>query len=181
MAPPALEGNDTMRRVWFLVLAVFAVSVVGFDDVAVGSDERHSGGRHHTGPPDTFVTDWDAIGTQAFSAAALTPAEGHTIFAYVAIAVYDSVMAIEGGYEPFAVEVDAPRRASSEAAVAAAAHGILVHYLPAQAATIIDPAYAASLAPIPDGRAEDRRHRHRGGRRRSAHRAAGRRRLPGMR
>ena len=55
-------------------------------------------------PPDTYVADWDAVGTQAFTAAALTPAEGHTIFAYVAIAVYDSVMAIEGGYEPFAVD-----------------------------------------------------------------------------
>ena len=60
------------------------------------------------GPPDTYVTSWDAVGTQAFSAAALTPAEGHVIFAYVAIAVYDSVMAIKGGYEPFAVDVDAP-------------------------------------------------------------------------
>src|SRR5262245_32407119 len=81
-------------------------------------------------PADTFVTDWDAIGTQAFSAAALAPAEGHTIFAYVAIAVYDSVMAIDGGYEPFAIDVDAPAGASAEAAVAAAAHRILVHYLP---------------------------------------------------
>ena len=144
-----------MRRVWILVLAVFAVSVVGFDDVAVGSDERLHGHRSHTGPPDTFVTDWDAIGTQAFSAAALTPAEGHTIFAYVAIAVYDSVMAIEGGHEPFAVEVDAPRHASPEAAVAAAAHGILVHYLPAQAATIVNPAYAESLEPIPPGQAKN--------------------------
>ena len=54
------------------------------------------------------MADWDAIGTQAFTAAALSPAEGHTIFAYVAIAVYDSVMAVEGGYEPFAVDVDAP-------------------------------------------------------------------------
>ena len=86
------------------------------------------------GPPDTYVTSWDAIGTQAFSAAALTPAEGHVIFAYVAIAVYDSVMAVEGGYRPFAVDVDAPEGASAQAAVAAAAHDILVHYLPAQAA-----------------------------------------------
>ena len=109
-----------------------------------------------TGPPDTFVTAWDAIGTQAFTAAALSPAEGHTIFAYVAVAVYDSVMAVEGGYEPFAVEVDAPRKASAEAAVAAAAHRVLVHYLPAQAATILDPAYTASLGTIPDGRAERR-------------------------
>ncbi len=35
------------------------------------------------GPPDTYVANWDAVGTQAFTAAALSPAEGHTIFAYV--------------------------------------------------------------------------------------------------
>ena len=76
------------------------------------------------------------------------------IFAYVAIAVYDSVMAIEGGYRPFAIDVDAPHGASAEAAVAAAARGILVHYLPAQAAGIIEPAYTASLAGIDDGQSK---------------------------
>ena len=76
------------------------------------------------------------------------------IFAYVAIAVYDSVMAIKGGYEPFAVDVDAPDDSSAEAAVAAAAHRVLENYLPAQEATIIDPAYTASLATIPDGAAK---------------------------
>jgi hypothetical protein len=100
-------------------------------------------------PPDTSVATWDAIGTQAFTAAALSPAEGHTIFAYVAIAVYDAVMAIEGDYEPFAVHLDAPSGASAEAAVDAAAHAVLVHYLPGQAAGILDPAYAASLAALP--------------------------------
>ena len=70
------------------------------------------------------------------------------------IAVYDAVMAVEGGYEPFAVDLDAPDGASSEAAVAAAARRILVHYLPAQAASIVEPAYVASLATIADGQAE---------------------------
>jgi hypothetical protein len=104
--------------------------------------------------PDTFVTAWDATGSLAFTAARLTPAEGHTIFAYVAIAVYDSVMAIHEEYEPFAVDVDAPDGASAEAAVAAAAHAILVHYLPAQKVAILDPALLASLAAIPDGQAK---------------------------
>jgi len=102
-------------------------------------------------PPDTFVTQWDVAGSQAFTAAALTPAEGHTIFAYVAVAVYDAVMAVHHDYEPFAVDVDAPPGASAEAAVSAAAHRVLVHYLPAQAAGILDPAYQVSLAAIPDG------------------------------
>ena len=76
------------------------------------------------------------------------------IFTYVGIAVYDSVMAVEGGYRPFAVDVDAPEGASAQAAVAAAAHRVLVHYLPAQAATILDPAYTASLNTIADGQAK---------------------------
>ena len=72
----------------------------------------------------------------------------------MAIAVYDAVMAVEGGYEPFAVDIDAPDGASSEAAVAAAARRVLVHYLPGQAASIVEPAYESSLATIPDGQAE---------------------------
>ena len=47
-----------------------------------------------------------------------------------------------------------PSGASTEAAVAAAAHRILVRHLPAQAATILDPAYASSLAGIPDSQAK---------------------------
>jgi hypothetical protein len=104
--------------------------------------------------PDTYVAAWDATGTRAFSAAGLTPAEGHTIFAYVAIAVYDSVMAVQEDYEPFAVDLDAPQGSSAEAAVSAAAYRVLVHYLPAQATLILDPAYATSMASIPDGPAK---------------------------
>jgi PAP2 superfamily len=131
-----------------VAVALVVVSVVGLGPPAA------SGGAVHTpGPPDTFVTNWDAVGTQGFSAAGLSPAEGHAIFAYVAVAVYDSVIAIEGGYEPFAIDVDAPAGASAQAGVAAAAHRVLLHYLPAQAAGIIDPAYAASLAALPDNQA----------------------------
>ena len=125
---------------------MLAVSVVGLAEPVAGDGDRGGGGGGR--PPDTFVTDWDAVGAAAFTAAVLTPAEGHTLFAYVGIAVYDSVMAIEGGYEPFAVDIDAPDGASAEAAVAAAAHRILLHYLPAQAG-IVDPAYEASLAHDP--------------------------------
>src|SRR5262249_61667031 len=69
-------------------------------------------------------------------------------------AKYDLWRATEGGYESFAVDLDAPAGASPEAAVAAAAHAVLVHYLPDQAATILDPAYAQSLAAIPHGQAK---------------------------
>ena len=133
----------------FIVLALFVAAAV----VLSGADNS-SAKAEPLGPPDTYVTSWDATGAQAFTAAGLTAAEGHVIFAYVAIAVYDSVMAIEGGFEPFAVDVDAPEGASTEAAVAAAAHRILENYLPAQETTIIDPAYTASLGTIPDSQAK---------------------------
>ncbi len=134
----------------FIVPALLATAVVAF-----GGAAKSSANPQPSGPPDTYVAAWDVVGTQAFSAAALTPAEGHVIFAYVAIAVYDSVMAIEGGYRPFAVKAAAPEGASPQAAVAAAAHRILAHYLPAQVPAILDPAYTASLATIPNGQAKD--------------------------
>jgi hypothetical protein len=133
-------------------LAVAVVLAVSLAGLVVASPAR--GSSEPPGPPDTYVTAWDAIGTQAFSAAALSPAEGHTIFAYVAIAVYDAVMAVEGGYDSFAVDIDPPAGASAEAAVAAAAHRILTHYLPGQAVTILNPAYVASTATMPDGQAK---------------------------
>jgi hypothetical protein len=140
-----------MKR-WKMVVALAVMT--GSAGVVTSVTPSVAGGVPPAGPPDTFVAAWDAVGTQAFSAAALTPAEGHTIFGYVAVAVYDAVMAIEGGYEPFAVEVDAPEGASAQAAVAAAAHGVLVHYLPAQKTTILDPALDMSLGSIPDSPAK---------------------------
>ena len=139
-----------MKKRRFIALALLAMVV------ALGSATTSSAKPQPAGPPDAYVTSWDVVGSEAFTAASLTPAEGHTIFAYVAIAVYDSVVAVEGGYEPFAVDVRARRRASAQAAVAAAAHRVLVHYLPAQGPTILNPAYAASLATIPDGKAKSR-------------------------
>jgi hypothetical protein len=49
----------------------------------------------------------------------------------------------------------APRRASAQAAAVAAAHKVLVTYVPS-AQTTLDAAYAASLAKLPDGKAKSR-------------------------
>jgi hypothetical protein len=142
-----MSDARTYRWGALLLVALVVAGIAGAASFGGGKDPKG-------GPPDAFVANWDAIGTQAFSASGLSFAEGHTIFAYVAIAVYDSVIAVEGRYEPFAVELDAPPGASAEAAVAAAAHRILVHYLPLQTAAILDPAYTASLLTIPDGNAK---------------------------
>ena len=105
------------RAAWLIAPVLLTASVVGLGEPVTGDD----GYRSSSGPPDTYVAAWDGVGVQAFAAAGLSPAEGHTIFAYVGVAVYDAVMAVEGGYEPFAVDLDAADGASSQAAVAAAA------------------------------------------------------------
>jgi hypothetical protein len=105
--------------------------------------------------PDSYVTQWDAVGASALTAAGVSPAEGQIIYAYASIAVYDSVVAVRPAYRAFAVHARARRHTSVEAAVVAAAHRVYAHYLPDQAASISDPAYAASVATIADGRAKD--------------------------
>ena len=138
-------------RVRYSTVALCAALAVGLGGAAAAT-------RAHAQPTpesDTYVTYWDAVANQAFTAALAPPPDGAVISAYMSIAVYDSVMAIEGGYEPFAVDVHVPAGASPEAAVVAAAHAILVHYLPDQRQSILDPAYVQSLGTIPDGQAKE--------------------------
>jgi hypothetical protein len=106
-------------------------------------------GRLAPGPADTQVTFWDEVASRAAG-----PREGWAIYAYVGIAVYDSVMSIGGSHAPFAIEFEAPAGSSPEAAVAAAAYRVLEHYLPDEKAATLDPAYSRSLATIADGRAK---------------------------
>lgn len=81
------------------------------------------------------------------------PVEDVLYTAFVQAAVYNAVVGVEGRYEPYRFHAKAPRRTSVQAAAVAAAHRVLVTYVPsAQAA--LDADYAASLAQIPDGKAK---------------------------
>ena len=149
---PAVGGRRA-RRAGLVGAALLVSAVFASARPVVAADGAR--GRDGGGPPDSYVAAWDAIGAEAFTKAALTPAEGHILFAYVAIAVYDAVMAVEGGYEPFAVDLDAPDGASPQAAVAASARAGLVA-LPAGTGSDHRTARTAtSLGTIPDGTAED--------------------------
>ena len=103
-----------------------------------------------TAPADE-VTKWNEVGAiAAVTNAGRPPAAATLDLAYVHIAMYDAVSAIDGRYRPFAVRVHAPSQASLEAAAAAAAHRVLVTFFPAQFVSL-DGQYAASLTGIPDG------------------------------
>jgi hypothetical protein len=72
-------------------------------------------------------------------------------------AVYDAVNAIDGTHEPYLLHIHAPADASQAAAVATAAHNVLVGLVaapPPQVIASLDALYATSLGKIPDGQAK---------------------------
>jgi hypothetical protein len=74
---------------------------------------------------------------------------------FVQAAVYDAVVGVEGRYAPYRFHAHAPHGTSAQAAAVAAAHKVLVTYVPSAQASL-DAAYAASLAKLPDGKAKTR-------------------------
>jgi hypothetical protein len=98
----------------------------------------------HEGDPEVVV-EWNAQLEAVIPASA-----GPTLPRYYAmmhIAMFDAVNAIEGGYKPYSGHIPAARNASPDAAVAQAAHDVLVAMLPAHTPTF-DAALATRLANI---------------------------------
>jgi hypothetical protein len=102
------------------------------------------------------VTDWNTIASATIvKNGGKVPSAAPAWFAYTSLAVYDSVNAITGQYQPFYYRAPAPRDASLESAAAAAAHRVLVNYFPAQQADL-DARFGLSLANISaESRAKD--------------------------
>jgi hypothetical protein len=101
------------------------------------------------------VLDWNATAVATVVAAGKSQPEAGLYVGLTQAAVYDAVIAIEGGFDPYLIVPGVPPGSSAEAAAAAAAYGVLVGFFPAQKG-MLDLAYAASLAGIADGTAEDR-------------------------
>lgn len=107
-----------------------------------------------------MVSFWNDIANKtvlATSAVNTTPEEQRPTFffdlASVHVAIYDAVVAIEGRYKPFAVKPKSPAAgASTEAAVSAAAHGVLKALFPNRGA-VYQAAYEQRLAALPEGAA----------------------------
>ena len=102
------------------------------------------------------VINWNKIARRVIvTEAKLSPGHSFVYMSYVQAAVYDAVVSIEGGYEPYSLHLGRQPGASARAAVATAAHDVLVHYFPAQK-TALDADYATALAAIPNPIPKDR-------------------------
>jgi hypothetical protein len=100
------------------------------------------------------ITDWNATAVATIVVdAGKANAEAFLWYGFTQAAVYNAVVGITRRYELYNWNVRGPRAASPEAAAAAAAHRLLLHYFPASQPRL-DAALEASLAKVSDGPAE---------------------------
>src|SRR5262249_1321749 len=92
------------------------------------------------------ISDWNAIAvTTLLGDTSKQLPEDFLYVGFVQAAVYNAVVGIDGRYAPYRFHARAPSPASDQAAAVAAAHEILVTYVPS-AQTSLDAAYATPLA-----------------------------------
>ena len=97
------------------------------------------------------VADWSLIAQNAIVAVGRKfPGEAAVYMGIVHATIYDVVVAVEGGYRPYALTPTVPPNTSVDAAVASATHRVLVGRFPDQQASL-DDVYFAYLDGIPDG------------------------------
>jgi hypothetical protein len=138
-----------MRRAWLgLLLAVLLPA--GAVDAARAADP---------------VVDWNVTTLEVAAAGGqMLPIPLSRTLAMVHLAIHDALNAIDRRYEPYVHEARAEDGAAPDAAIAAAARDVLAGLIPAygapaqrtKATGLLDAAYAAVLARVPDGPARTR-------------------------
>jgi hypothetical protein len=100
-------------------------------------------------PLPNTVQQWNQIAEDTVVGSGAFQGEGMVYMSYASIAVYDAVVAIDGGYEPYGPPISAPAGASVDCAVVEAAYRTLRHYFAANATLVsnLDGYYAEALSP----------------------------------
>ncbi len=145
------------------VLRVLAIAATALAVAASAGMPRNAAAALPLG---NTVAQWNKIAEDTVVASGAFQAEGFIYMAYVSAAVYDAVIAIEGGLEPYGPAMAAPEGASVDAAVVEAAYRTLWAYFPPsscnpastlymsclQLRSSLDASYAAALSAIPPGK-----------------------------
>jgi hypothetical protein len=121
-------------------------------------------------PPGNTVEQWNKIAEDTVVGSGTFLPEGFLYMAYVSAAVYDAVVAIEGGFQPYGPAIAAPAGASTDAAVVEAAYRTLWAYFPPESCNpaspppvysfclgvrpSLDASYAEALSAIAPGQAK---------------------------
>jgi hypothetical protein len=131
-------------------LAVLSATTVLVATAVITGSARADAGANNNDP--NAVLEWNSIAVSTL-AASKAPSEAFLYSGFVQAAVYDAVVGVHRTYEPYSFTGRPQRPASAQAAAVAAAHEILVTYVPS-AAIALDASYATSLSAIPPGAAK---------------------------
>src|SRR3954454_7412535 len=92
------------------------------------------------------VQQWNKIAEDTVVGTGAFQGEGEVYMGYSAAAVYDAVVAIQGGFEPYGPAISAPPGASVDCAVVEPAYRTLRHYFPSASASL-DGYHSDALSP----------------------------------
>jgi hypothetical protein len=150
-----------MRRI---ISGMLIATCVSFGGARIGHGIRRSAKPVHSAQP---VIDWSNEARRAIVPPGRNgifglenygnkfPGEAAIYMGIVHAAIYDAAVAIDGGYQPYAIGIKAPADASAEAAIATAAHHVLIGLQPALGLSaaqqeFLDQRYSDYLEPISD-------------------------------
>jgi hypothetical protein len=158
-----IAATPTSCSRWLTSTLVLALAVAAAVAASAGTTRSAAAAL----PPGNTVAQWNKIAEDTVVGSGTFQSEGFIYMAYVSAAVYDAVVAIEGGFEPYGPAINTPDGASTEAAVVEAAYRTLWAYFPPSACNPASPPaayafclgvrprldayYAEALAGIPDG------------------------------
>jgi hypothetical protein len=156
-----IEGSQASppryRLLGLLVVALAVAAAIG------GATSRSAQAVLDPTLPNT-VQQWNKVAEDTVVGSGAFQGEGYVYMAYTSTAVYDAVVAIQSGYEPYGPAIAAPAGASVDAAVVEAAYRTLSTYFPSScnptnaacmalgASLLTD--YNAAMALIPPGTAK---------------------------
>jgi hypothetical protein len=142
-----MNGQRSLRRGWVLA-AVLRVAALAVVVLAVAASAGMTRNAEAALPSGNTVAQWNKIAEDTVVGSGAFQSEGYIYMAYAATAVYNAVVAIEGGYQPLDSTIAAPPGASAHCAVVEAAYRTLRYYFasfPTLVATL-DADYAEALA-----------------------------------
>src|SRR3954451_14915525 len=129
-------------------LRVFGLLVALVVVAAIGATTSRDAGAVLPALPNT-VQQWNKIAEDTVVGSGAFQGEGEIYMGYESLAVYDAVVAIQGGFEPYGPAISAPTGASLDCAVVEAAYRTLRYYFSTFPGLVanLDGYYAEALSP----------------------------------
>lgn len=145
-------GLFAVRRFKELAIAVFVIGLIGLFQIFAAPQTQTSIAQAPPSATDP-VLEWNTIAQASVLAASAPAPQQYRSLAIVHTAIFDAVNAIDRRYTPYIYKAQAPTGTSAPAAVASAAHEVLVRLYPLGQPTL-DAALKKSLDAIAQSRAK---------------------------